>query len=189
MSYKVWRDEEGEHDGGAKTYPRNPPAPPANSVFVSNDSWVMDAENAAETYAAYFHNNRAGYECSWPVEFLVRDMETNVVHSFSVDRDYDPTFSAGGGDVVAPGPHDHENLPPDSECPCGHPYGFAGPCVKAPGWGTPCKCGALTYVPSPSCFEAWGDRPPRYNGIGEPCDMWTGPCSCGATHHQGDVPA
>lgn len=29
------------------------------------------------------------------------------------------------------------------------------------------------------------DQPYRYNGSGEPCDMWTGPCSCGATHTEG----
>ncbi len=35
-------------------------------------------------------------------------------------------------------------------------------------------------------FEPWSElRSPRYNGSGEPCDMWTGPCCCGATHNQG----
>jgi hypothetical protein len=36
---------------------------------------------------------------------------------------------------------------------------------------------------NPSGFVAWpDDHPPQYNGSGEPCDMWIGPCSCGATH-------
>lgn len=26
------------------------------------------------------------------------------------------------------------------------------------------------------------DRPPRYNASSEPCDMWIGPCCCGAWH-------
>lgn len=34
-------------------------------------------------------------------------------------------------------------------------------------------------------FEPWGDRPPRHNGSNDPCDMWTGPCACGATHTEG----
>ncbi len=34
-------------------------------------------------------------------------------------------------------------------------------------------------------FVSWGDRPSRYNGGGEPCDMSTGPCCCGATHTEG----
>jgi len=34
-------------------------------------------------------------------------------------------------------------------------------------------------------WEPWGSRPPRYNGSGEPCDTWTGACSCGATHIEG----
>jgi hypothetical protein len=29
------------------------------------------------------------------------------------------------------------------------------------------------------------DKPLRYYGSSEPCDMWTGPCSCGATHTEG----
>ncbi len=29
------------------------------------------------------------------------------------------------------------------------------------------------------------DKPLRYNGSGEPCDAWTGPCCCGATHLEG----
>lgn len=35
-------------------------------------------------------------------------------------------------------------------------------------------------------FAPWGSRAPRYNGRSEPCDMWTGPCSCGATHIEGE---
>jgi len=36
---------------------------------------------------------------------------------------------------------------------------------------------------TPSGFVPWpADQPPRYNGSGTPCDMWIGPCSCGATH-------
>lgn len=27
------------------------------------------------------------------------------------------------------------------------------------------------------------DRPPRYNACTEPCDMWIGPCCCGAWHY------
>lgn len=35
------------------------------------------------------------------------------------------------------------------------------------------------FVPYPA------DKSPRYNGSGTPCDMWVGPCSCGAWHHGG----
>lgn len=35
-------------------------------------------------------------------------------------------------------------------------------------------------------FVAWPkDQPPRYNACTEPCDMWTGPCACGAWHTEG----
>ncbi len=37
-----------------------------------------------------------------------------------------------------------------------------------------------------SGLVAWpSDKSRRYNGSGEPCDMWTGPCCCGATHKDG----
>lgn len=26
------------------------------------------------------------------------------------------------------------------------------------------------------------DKPPRYNGCSQPCDVWSGPCCCGAWH-------
>jgi hypothetical protein len=36
----------------------------------------------------------------------------------------------------------------------------------------------------PSSFAPYpADRPPRYNACNEPCDMWIGPCCCGAWHH------
>jgi hypothetical protein len=154
MSYKVWRADEGEEDGSAKTYPRTPPSPSANSVFVSNDTWALDDHDAVMTYADYCHSQRDGWEWSWPTDFLVRDMKTNTVQKFNVDREEVPEFHAGKGVVVEPGPHDRENLPPDDECPCGHPYGFAGPCVKTPGWGTPCKCGV---APAPEEVLVFGE--------------------------------
>lgn len=45
---------------------------------------------------------------------------------------------------------------------------------------------ALSKVQAPSPFIAWPDVQPRqYNGSGTPCDMWTGPCQCGAWHNEG----
>ena len=90
MSYRVWYAEESEDDETWKEYPRNPPKVDG----WRTDAWATDAKNAAETYADYFHGNRDGWECTWPVEFMVRDMETGTVERYSVDRDYDPTFSA-----------------------------------------------------------------------------------------------
>jgi hypothetical protein len=37
----------------------------------------------------------------------------------------------------------------------------------------------MTFVPWPT------DKHVRYNGAGQPCDMWTGPCACGAFHVEG----
>ena len=89
MSFKVWYADESEDDA-PREYPRTPPA---HETWNTN-SWALDAENAAEVYADYFHGNRDGWDCTWPVEFMVRDMETGQVTRFSVEREYDPTFSA-----------------------------------------------------------------------------------------------
>lgn len=35
------------------------------------------------------------------------------------------------------------------------------------------------FIPWPS------DQPPRFNACTDPCDMWTGPCACGAWHKDG----
>lgn len=38
----------------------------------------------------------------------------------------------------------------------------------------------------PGSFAPWpANKPARYNGAAEPCDMWTGPCCCGAWHKDG----
>lgn len=35
-------------------------------------------------------------------------------------------------------------------------------------------------------FVAWpADQPERFNACTDPCDMWTGPCACGAWHKEG----
>lgn len=94
MSYRVWWHDEfrdcktdDERDDAAW------PVPDRRSFF--NPDLVTpceDIEDAAEQYAEYFHNNRDGWENSWPIEFVVHD--GRAFHLVSVDRDYDPTFSA-----------------------------------------------------------------------------------------------
>jgi hypothetical protein len=173
MTYKVWCADEGEHSGGAKTYPR---APDADNI---DRDWAMDADDAARLYADYCHSNRDGWEWSWPADFMVRDVEANAVHQFSVERETVPEFHAARGVEVKVGPHDHD------ECPCGHPFGFAEPCVKPPGWGKPCTCGiapaAAQVDPVGLCpipvHVADGfptgqcQRQPRHKGL---CDAYDG---------------
>jgi hypothetical protein len=39
---------------------------------------------------------------------------------------------------------------------------------------------------SPQEMVPWpSDQPERYNACTDPCDMWTGPCACGAWHKDG----
>jgi hypothetical protein len=48
------------------------------------------------------------------------------------------------------------------------------------------EAGETTMEPAMVGFTRWpANEPPRYNGQAEPCDMWNGPCSCGAWHQEG----
>lgn len=51
------------------------------------------ASDAAEAYADYCHDNRDGYECTWPLKFRVRS-EDGSVQDFEVERDFVTEFSA-----------------------------------------------------------------------------------------------
>jgi hypothetical protein len=47
---------------------------------------------------------------------------------------------------------------------------------------------AFTEPPDPrNGYVLWPKEFPVYNGCNEPCDMWTGPCVCGAFHRDGDA--
>jgi hypothetical protein len=46
---------------------------------------------AATQYAEYYHDNRSGYECSWPIDFHVADGDA-FLGVVSVDREARPHF-------------------------------------------------------------------------------------------------
>lgn len=52
-----------------------------------------DVEDAAEQYADHFHSHRDGWESTWPITFVVHDGKGFFL--VEVDREFDPTFSAG----------------------------------------------------------------------------------------------
>lgn len=54
---------------------------------------IDDAGEAAEYYADYFHSQRDGWECTWPIEFVVHDGSAYVV--VEVERDMCPEFRGG----------------------------------------------------------------------------------------------
>lgn len=58
------------------------------------------AEDAAEKYADYFHNERDGYENTWPIEFVVNDGTRFFV--VEVDREMVPEFRAGAPTLIVP---------------------------------------------------------------------------------------
>lgn len=53
----------------------------------------LNAATAAEEYADWAHNNRGGYEDTWPLLFRVRCPDGATV-DFEVEREISPTFRA-----------------------------------------------------------------------------------------------
>lgn len=60
---------------------------------------VDDAKEAAEVYADFYHSQRDGWECTWPIAFVVYDGDCYVV--IEVMRDFDPVFHAGKPEPLA----------------------------------------------------------------------------------------
>lgn len=52
-----------------------------------------DLDFAAEEYAEYYHSNRDGWECSWPIVFYIADEDGKFLGRVSVERESRPHFS------------------------------------------------------------------------------------------------
>jgi hypothetical protein len=57
------------------------------------DVLLHDAADAAEAYASYVHDNRDGYEASWPLKFRVRGPNGSI-QDFEIERETIPAFKA-----------------------------------------------------------------------------------------------
>ena len=69
-------------------YPRG-----RRNVIQAPDTVLHNAGDAAEAYADYVHDQRDGYECTWPLVFRVRGVDGEVA-DFEVDRQYVTEFRA-----------------------------------------------------------------------------------------------
>ncbi len=48
------------------------------------------------------------------------------------------------------------------------------------------RASELAGAHHPGAVVGWPlDAPAMFNGTSEPCDMWSGPCACGAWHKEG----
>lgn len=120
--YRVWPAAEHEHDGGAMTYMEYEP------------------RQAALKYADHFHAQRHGWECSWPFDFIVRDLgekypfdEAGQLYKYNVERESVPHFTTSYKQPdelkLEPGIHDRI-VDREYVCACCHPIGFAGECLR-----------------------------------------------------------
>jgi hypothetical protein len=100
--YRVWWKDEFEQQTDEEREDSAWVARGTESFFTPGQfAPPDDAEEAAELYADYFHSDRDGWENTWPIEFVVHDGEKFFI--VSVDREYDPVFSASKPKEFAPG--------------------------------------------------------------------------------------
>lgn len=120
--FRVWRADEHEHDGGAKEHMEYEP------------------RTAVLRYADHFYSHCDGWEASWPIDFIVRDLgekypfdANGTLYKFSVDRESIPHFTTSYKDAeqlkLEPGIHDRL-IDGEYVCACCHPPAFAGECTK-----------------------------------------------------------
>ena len=96
--YRVWClswDEEEEHGADVVPYDilsHDSSTQKRGTVYIP-DTLFRGASDAAEAYAEYAHDERDGYECTWPLVFRVRCPDGSTA-DFEIDREYVPEFSA-----------------------------------------------------------------------------------------------
>lgn len=70
--------------------------PSHGETFETSDSFASnhsdDLRYAAEEYAEHYHDNRDGWECSWPISFTVARPDGLVLGTVEVDREMQAVF-------------------------------------------------------------------------------------------------
>jgi hypothetical protein len=59
-------------------------------LYPEHSAPCDSVDDAARQYAEYFHNQRDGWECTWPREFVVHDGEQYFI--VEVERETVPEF-------------------------------------------------------------------------------------------------
>lgn len=57
-------------------------------------SSALSGRDLAKTAADDFHSNHDGWECSWPLEFVILREDGSEVGTYSVEREAEPVFYA-----------------------------------------------------------------------------------------------
>lgn len=91
--FRVWCISWADTEEQGKSYPDRPKVAGLVEQIIANDSWALDAGNAAEMYADFVHRNRDGWESNWPLRFRVRSPDGSIT-DFEVEREFEPEFSA-----------------------------------------------------------------------------------------------
>jgi len=96
--YRVWClswEEDEAHGADVVPYDilRHDFSQERRGVIYVPDTLFGGASDAVEAYADYVHDNRDGYECTWPLVFRARCPDGSTA-DFEVDRDYVTKFTA-----------------------------------------------------------------------------------------------
>lgn len=63
-----------------------------DTVWVPFREHILDVREALIAYARHCHNNRDGWEASWPLNFRVR-LPDGTTEDYEVEREHVPEFS------------------------------------------------------------------------------------------------
>lgn len=78
MKFKVWSKDDYED---------------VDEVLIFDRTFLNeDIEYVAETYAEHYHDNCDGWECSWPVEFMVATEDGRILGCVEVHLEARPHF-------------------------------------------------------------------------------------------------
>ena len=100
MTYRVWTLDDfkdatdDERDDSSWVVPAR-----RGILNPENFAPCEDARDAAQQFAKHYHYDR-GWENTWPLDFVVHDGEKYYL--VSVERDFDPTFSAARPKEIKP---------------------------------------------------------------------------------------
>ncbi len=82
--YRVWCLSWDDDEDVGVEYPDTPSS-------GQRIEWALDVRDAVRMYAEYCHNNRDGWESTWPLMFRVR-LPDGSTRDYEVDREMVPDF-------------------------------------------------------------------------------------------------
>lgn len=92
--FRVWVEDEFKQCRSAEEVEDLAWNAKVHSFFQDKMVDVDDVRAAAKAFAEHFHNRRDGWECTWPIKFVVHERDRGYF-AVEVERETVPEFHAG----------------------------------------------------------------------------------------------